>query len=90
MVNILRTDCEYDPDDPDGYRAGQAHVGRVSGGSAITVKLYELPPGESNCPYHYEYEEEWLLVLAGDPTLRGPDGERELRAGARDCFDGEV
>ena len=86
MVNVFDTGCEYDPDDPEGYRSGQAHVGREAGGSAITVRMYELPPGESSCPYHYEYEEEWLLVLSGKPTLRGPDGERPLRPGDLVCF----
>ena len=29
--------------------------------------LYELPPGQSICPYHYEYpEEEWLVVVTTD------------------------
>jgi uncharacterized cupin superfamily protein len=44
--------------------------------------LYELPPGERLGPYHYEHNnEEWLLVIAGGPTLRTPRGEYELRAG---------
>ena len=30
--------------------------------------------------------EEWLVVLSGSPTLRGPDGERVLRAGDVVCF----
>ena len=81
IVNVLHADCEFDPEDPDGYRSGQAFVGREAGGNAITVKLYELPANQSSCPYHYEYEEEWLLVLAGAPTLRAPDGERSLRTG---------
>ena len=34
MVNVFDTGCEYDPGDPDGYRAGMAHVGREAGGSA--------------------------------------------------------
>ena len=42
----------------------------------------ELPPGESSYPYHYEYgNEEWLIVLAGRPTLRHPGGEDELEPG---------
>jgi uncharacterized cupin superfamily protein len=86
MVNVFDSGCEYDPDDPDGYRSGVAHVGREAGGSANTVKLFETPPGQSICPYHYEYEEEWLLVLAGEPMLRGPDGERQLRTGDLVCF----
>ena len=45
------------------------------------MRLYEAPAGEALCPYHYEYEEEWLLVVDGAPTLRDPDGERVLKAG---------
>jgi uncharacterized cupin superfamily protein len=46
------------------------------------MTLYGLPPGQSICPYHYEYgNEEWLLVLEGTPTLRHPDGEDELDPG---------
>ena len=31
------------------------------------------------CPYHYENgEEEWIVVLTGRPTVRTPEGEREL------------
>jgi uncharacterized cupin superfamily protein len=86
MVNVFDSPLEYDPEDPDGYRSGQAHAGRQAGGRAITVRLYEMPAGESTCPYHYEYEEEWVLVLAGSPTLRGPDGERPLRTGDLVCF----
>jgi hypothetical protein len=47
------------------------------GGALLGGSLYELPPGESTWPYHYEHgSEEWLLVVAGRPTLRTPDGER--------------
>jgi uncharacterized cupin superfamily protein len=43
--------------------------------------VYELGPGERVCPYHWHVgEEEWLLVVAGAPTLRTADGERTLRA----------
>ncbi len=46
-------------------------------GTGSTV--YELPPGEALCPYHYEYgEEEWLLVLQGRPTVRHPEGSDQL------------
>src|SRR6185436_4829696 len=30
--------------------------------------------------------EEWLFVVAGRPTLRSADGERELRPGDTVCF----
>lgn len=64
-ANIYGARFEYDPEDPDGYRSGIARVGQAAGGEALAVKLYEIPPGESLCPYHYEYEEEWLVVLDG-------------------------
>ena len=38
-------------------------------------------------PYHYVYgREKWLLVLAGTPTLRHPEGETRLEAGDLVCF----
>jgi uncharacterized cupin superfamily protein len=86
MPNVFDTAFEYDDEDPDGFRSGCAFVGREAGGSAHTVKLYEILPGQGCCPYHYEYEEEWLLVVAGTPLLRAPDGERTLRTGDLVCF----
>jgi len=85
-ANVFSAELEFDETDPDGYRSGVARVGRAVGGAALAVKVYELPPGESLCPYHYEYEEEWLLVLDGDVTLRTPDGEETLVAGDIVCF----
>jgi len=43
--------------------------------------IYDLEPGQSSSPYHYEYEEEWLLVVNGTIVLRTPDGERTLERG---------
>jgi uncharacterized cupin superfamily protein len=80
-ANVFRGEFEYDSEDPDGYRAGMARVGQQAGGEEITVKLFELPPGQNLCPYHYEYVEEWLLVLEGTPVVRAPDGEQRLEAG---------
>ncbi len=85
-INVHSAEYEYDDGDPDGYRSGVARVGRAAGGRALSVKTYEVPPGQSVCPYHYEYEEEWLLVLAGQVVLRDPDGERPLEAGDLVCF----
>ena len=57
------------------------------GAEQMGATVYELDPGESICPYHYEnVEEEWLLVLTGSPTLRDPNGERELAEGDLVCF----
>jgi uncharacterized cupin superfamily protein len=80
-ANVFESDFEYDDSDPEGYRAGAARVGKAAGGRDLNVKLYELPPGEALCPYHYEYEEEWLLVLDGTIELRTRDGTEEVRRG---------
>ena len=54
---------------------------------AVGTSVYELPPGQSICPYHYEYaEEEWLVVLVGKPTLRHPDGADQLVPWDVVCF----
>jgi uncharacterized cupin superfamily protein len=64
-----------------------ARFGQALGAVQLGGSVYELDPGESVCPYHYEHpEEEWLLVLEGTPTLRDPDGEHELSEGDLVCF----
>jgi len=78
-VNIADPEFVYEDDDPEGFRSGMARVGPGLGAKATGTSVYELPPGEALCPYHYEYaEEEWLLVLDGNPTVRDPDGEHRL------------
>jgi uncharacterized cupin superfamily protein len=79
-VSISDPSFTYDPEDAEGFRAGMFRFGPDLGAKETGTTVYELPPGESVCPYHYEYgEEEWLIVLEGEPTLRVPDGERRLR-----------
>lgn len=85
--NIFSATFEYDPADPEGYRSGVARVGRAAGAKENSVKLYEVAPGQALCPFHYEFVEEWLLVLEGGPIeLRTPAGLEELKAGALVCF----
>ena len=74
-------------DDPPGFRSRWARLGPSLGAAKMGATVYELPPGEAICPYHYEYpNEEWVLVLRGDPVLRTPDGERTLWPGDLVCF----
>jgi uncharacterized cupin superfamily protein len=80
--NLHRAEYTYDEDDPDGYHAGYNRFGPELGGVKLGATLYELPAGQSNCPYHYEYgNEEWLVVLEGRLTIRGPEGEEEFEPG---------
>ena len=51
------------------------------------MSVHELPPGNASWPYHFETtEEEWLIVIDGELTLRTPEGEAVLRAGDVACF----
>jgi uncharacterized cupin superfamily protein len=84
--NIFEASLDYDDSDPDGYRAGAHRFGPKIGASRLGATLYELPPGQALCPYHYESEEEWLLVLQGQVTLRHPDGEDVLGPGDVTAF----
>jgi uncharacterized cupin superfamily protein len=60
---------------------GRVDVARSVGSAATTMFIYDLEPGESQSPYHYEYEEEWLLVADGSVVVRTPDGEHALKRG---------
>jgi uncharacterized cupin superfamily protein len=81
-VNLYDVETEAVADRPAGYEISLARVGSLIGASALGLSVYDLAPGQSAFPYHYELgREEWLLVLGGRPTLRDPDGEEELAPG---------
>ena len=82
--NVHR-ELEYDRE-PEGYRCGYAKLHPEIGAQTLFGGLFELPPGESARPYHYESAEEWLLVLEGRVSVRHPGGEDELEAGELVCF----
>jgi uncharacterized cupin superfamily protein len=84
--NVFNAEFEFDDHDPPGYRGGMAPVGKQAGAVENAIKLFEVPAGESLCPYHYEYVEEWLLLLSGSLELRTPRGTESLEAGALVCF----
>ena len=86
-MNVARLDFHYDAEDPEGFRSGMARFGPDQGAKVTGATLYELPPGQALCPYHYEYgEEEWLIVLEGSPLLRAAGGEQRLRPWDVVCF----
>lgn len=85
--NLLAGETSFDADDPEGYGAAYVRVGPEIGATMLGASIYDLPVGQSICPYHYEYgNEEWLLVLDGRPTLRHHEGEEELAPGDVVCF----
>jgi uncharacterized cupin superfamily protein len=85
-VNIFTANMEYDEEDPAGYKSAVSNVGKQAGGDELAVKLFDIPASQSLCPYHYEYVEEWLLVLDGEVVVRTPGGETSLPKGGLMCF----
>jgi uncharacterized cupin superfamily protein len=65
---------------------GRVDVARAVGSTATVMFIYDLRPGGASSPYHYEYEEEWLLVVDGTVVVRAPDGEHTLNRGDLVCF----
>lgn len=79
LINIADPAFAYDETEPEAFRSGMLRIGPDLGAEATGASVYELPPGRALCPYHYEHgEEEWVLVLGGRPSVRTPEGTREL------------
>jgi uncharacterized cupin superfamily protein len=52
--------------------------------------MSEVEPGNKLWPYHAHHaNEEWVIVLRGEPTLRTPEGEQVLKEGDVVCFPGK-
>jgi uncharacterized cupin superfamily protein len=65
---------------PFGWR--RALLGRQAGCEQLGASLFDVPPGAATFPFHAHHaNEELLVVLAGRPTLRTLEGERELAPG---------
>ena len=90
IFNLFHGETEVGPsgDEPPGYELTRAaRVGKAIGASRLGLSVYDLPTGQAICPYHFEWtDEEWLIVIAGTPTLRTPEGERALEPGDTICF----
>jgi uncharacterized cupin superfamily protein len=65
---------------------GPIDVADALGSTAFAMFAYDVAPGTASAPYHYEYDEEWLLVLEGTLVVRVPDGEQTLERGDLVCF----
>ncbi|MFN2471872.1 MAG: cupin domain-containing protein [Gaiellaceae bacterium] len=86
VANIFDPQWEHEQE-RDGYRWRGARIGRKIGAERIGATVYELAAGERTFPYHFHHgNEEWLLVVDGEPTIRTPAGERALRRGDVVCF----
>jgi uncharacterized cupin superfamily protein len=92
-VNLFDVPLKIDEGDPEPFAGvGYASLGPELGATKLGMTVYELPPGKSNCPYHYEIgNEEWVVALTGRLSVRTPEGEVELGPWDVLCFpDGEA
>ena len=81
MANIYSPEFE-EGERPEGFRSQRARIGYELGSELIGASLWKVPPGEAAYPYHFHYsDEELVIVLSGQPSLRTPDGIRELKEG---------
>jgi uncharacterized cupin superfamily protein len=81
MAKLSQPDFD-EPREVEGFRARRARVGRQLGSEKLGLSYWELPPGEAAYPYHWHLAEEELLVVTdGAPSLRTPEGWRDLEAG---------
>jgi uncharacterized cupin superfamily protein len=81
MPNIEQPDFD-EPREQDGFRALRARIGRQAGAERLGLSLWQVEPGQAAYPYHFHYtEEELIVVLEGQLSLRTPEGWRELARG---------
>jgi len=72
--------------DREGWRAKGVLVGQRIGGELLGATMSEVEPGSRLWPYHtHHLNEEWVVVLRGEPTLRTPEGEHVLQEGDVVC-----
>jgi uncharacterized cupin superfamily protein len=70
-----------DWDEGEDWSGGGGQSKRLPRGAELGASLYEMGPGNF-VVYHFHHGmEEMLVVLRGRPTLRTPDGERQLEEG---------
>lgn len=81
MANAFEPEWDVEQDRAP-FRWRRARLGKQAGSERLGASLFDLPPGASTFPLHAHWaNEELLVVLAGRPTLRGADSERELAPG---------
>jgi uncharacterized cupin superfamily protein len=84
--NIKRPEWDLEISKPP-FRSRAMRVANRANSEELGATLYEIDPGGAISPYHVHHgNEELLIVLAGTPQLRTPDGVRELEPGAVVAF----
>ena len=81
VVNLFGDDWSASRE-RDRWQWNRLDVGKSLGAELFGASVYEIEPGQKSFPYHWQHvEEEMLVVLEGEPTLRTPEGEQRLARG---------
>ena len=66
----------------------RARLAQEAGAKKLGVSLWDVPPGQAAYPYHWHViDEEVIVVLDGELSVRGPDSEwRSLPEGELVAF----
>jgi uncharacterized cupin superfamily protein len=83
-MNLYDEELPHEPEGERraGYGEYSLRFGPMIGAKKIGMTIYELEAGQRICPYHTEIgNEEWLIVIDGEPTLRTLEGEQKLARG---------
>jgi uncharacterized cupin superfamily protein len=88
VVNVAALPTEVpDPHAQAESRYRATELGPLLGADRLGGTVVELDPREGSEPYHYVHgREEWLMVLAGAPSLRHPHGDDHLDVGDLLCL----
>lgn len=81
MENVYADDWDASQD-REGFRWERMRLAKRLGGEKIGASVYLLEPGQKSFPYHYHHaNEEMLVVLEGEVTVRTPRGEERAARG---------
>jgi uncharacterized cupin superfamily protein len=80
VANVFDPEWQFRGKKP--FLSRVARVGAQAGAERLGASLYEIEPGGRVSPLHVHHaNEELIVVLSGQPTLRTVDGSRELEPG---------
>ena len=84
---VVPEDHEWTTTERGDREYRRVQLGRAAGSEKLGCSLYEVPPGKKAWPYHFHTgNEEALYVLAGEATLRTPEGEYTVSPGSYAAF----
>ncbi|MGB8360843.1 MAG: cupin domain-containing protein [Acidimicrobiia bacterium] len=81
MENVYADDWDASQE-REGFRWDRMRLAKRLGGQMLGASVYLLGPGQKSFPYHYHHaNEEMLIVLEGQVTVRTPGGEERAVRG---------